>query len=75
MLNIIWGLGYLRMGEKVLGIGLLISIPFLHWPLLSGNWTIYLTYPFLLVLVGHIILTVTFVFDAYIRIPATNIHE
>ncbi|MHA2263466.1 MAG: hypothetical protein ACXAEN_13815 [Candidatus Thorarchaeota archaeon] len=43
LLNIIWDLGYLAMGEKVLGLGLLISLPFLHWPLLLGSWAAYLT--------------------------------
>ncbi|MHA1933704.1 MAG: hypothetical protein ACW97A_00360 [Candidatus Thorarchaeota archaeon] len=67
LLNIIWGLGYLAMGEKVLGFGLLIALPFLHWPLLIGNWGLYLTYPFMIVFIGHIILTVVFVIDAYYR--------
>ncbi|MDF1540222.1 MAG: hypothetical protein P1Q69_15110, partial [Candidatus Thorarchaeota archaeon] len=56
-LNLFWDAGFLAMSEKVLGIGLLISLPFLHWPLLFGYWTVYLTYPFNLVFVGHIILT------------------
>lgn len=67
LLNLIWGLGYVAMGEKILGIGLLISLPFLHWPLIAGQWTMYLTYPFVLVNVGHVILTVVFVGDAYYR--------
>ena len=67
LLNIIWGAGYIAMGNKVLGIGLLVVLPFLHWPLLIGNWVIYLTYPYILVLIGHIILTTTFVADAYTR--------
>ncbi|MFW9814195.1 MAG: hypothetical protein ACFFF9_17155 [Candidatus Thorarchaeota archaeon] len=67
LLNIIWGLGYIVLGERVLGIGLLISLPFLHWPLLVGNLSLYFTYPFALVLVGHLILTVVFVADAYSR--------
>ncbi|MFW9839208.1 MAG: hypothetical protein ACFFE7_16960 [Candidatus Thorarchaeota archaeon] len=67
LLNIIWGLGYLAMGEKILGIGLLVSLPFLHWPLLVGNWALYLTYPFSLVLIGHLILTAMFMADAYRR--------
>jgi hypothetical protein len=67
LLNIIWGAGYLAMGNKALGIGLLLALPFIHWPLPSGNWALYLTYPFILVLIGHIILTTTFVVDAYIR--------
>ncbi|MFW9801219.1 MAG: hypothetical protein ACFFFC_01085 [Candidatus Thorarchaeota archaeon] len=70
LLNIIWGLGYVGMGEKVLGIGLLISLPFLHWPLLLGNWALYLTYPFILVPIGHLILTTVFVVDAYYRTPS-----
>ncbi len=57
------------MGEKVLGIGLLIALPFLHWSLLIGNWTLYLTYPFMIVLIGHLILTTVFVVDAYSRTP------
>ncbi|MHA2177995.1 MAG: hypothetical protein ACXAAK_06555 [Candidatus Thorarchaeota archaeon] len=67
LLNIIWGAGYFAMGNKALGIGLLVALPFLHWPLLIGNWSIYLTYPFILVPIGHIILTTTFVVDAYTR--------
>jgi hypothetical protein len=67
LLNIIWGAGYIAMGNKVLGIGLLAVLPFLHWPLIIGNWAIYLTYPYILVLIGHIILTTTFVVDAYTR--------
>jgi len=67
LLNIIWGAGYIAMGNKVLGIGLLAVFPFLHWPLIIGNWAIYLTYPYILVLIGHIILTTTFVVDAYTR--------
>ncbi|MHA1965998.1 MAG: hypothetical protein ACW97G_15595 [Candidatus Thorarchaeota archaeon] len=69
LLNIIWGLGYWAMGERVLGIGLLIALPFLHWPLIVGNWALYLTYPFMLVPVGHFILTAIFVIDAYYRTP------
>ncbi|MFQ5831857.1 MAG: hypothetical protein ACE5H4_04065 [Candidatus Thorarchaeota archaeon] len=69
LLNIIWGLGYLAMGDKVLGVGLLIALPFLHWPLLTGNWALYLTYPFILVPIGHIILTGVFIADVYIRTP------
>ncbi|MFW9871393.1 MAG: hypothetical protein ACFFEL_17330 [Candidatus Thorarchaeota archaeon] len=65
LLNFIWGLGYLAMDQKILGIGLLISLPFLHWPLLVGNLALYFTYPFVLVLIGHIILTAEFVADAY----------
>jgi hypothetical protein len=67
LLNIIWGLGYLAMGERVLGLGLLIALPFLHWPLLTGNWALYFTNPFTMVLIGHIILTMVFVVDAYYR--------
>jgi hypothetical protein len=73
VLNIIWGLGYIRMGEKALGVGLIVSLPFLHWPLFFGNWVIYMTYPFILVLIGHIILTFTFMLDAYTRTPKITI--
>jgi hypothetical protein len=76
LLNIIWGAGYIAMGNKVLGIGLLVALPLLHWPLLIGNWSIYLSYPFILVLIGHIILTTTFVVDAYRRTQdRSNIEE
>ena len=71
ILNIIWGLGYVARGERNLGIGLLIALPFLHWPLLIGNWTLYLTYPFMFVIIGHLILTTVFVIDAYTR-PTSN---
>ncbi|MHA2208042.1 MAG: hypothetical protein ACXABV_02630 [Candidatus Thorarchaeota archaeon] len=67
--NIIWGLGYLGIGEKGFGIGILIALPFLHWPLLLGNWALYLPYPFILVPIGHLILTTVFVLDAYYRTP------
>ncbi len=67
LLNVIWGLGYLAMGEKALGVGLLIALPLFHWPLITGNWQLYLTYPFSLVIVGHLVLTTAFVLDAYIR--------
>ncbi|MHA2025851.1 MAG: hypothetical protein ACW98U_08105 [Candidatus Thorarchaeota archaeon] len=69
LLNLLWGAGYIAIGNKILGIGLLVALPFLHWPLLLGNWSIYLTYPFNLVFIGHIILTTTFVVDAYARTP------
>ncbi|MHA1965468.1 MAG: hypothetical protein ACXACG_03330 [Candidatus Thorarchaeota archaeon] len=69
LLNILWGAGYFALGNKVLGIGLLVTLPFLHWPVLIGNWALYLTYPFNLVPIGHIILTITFVVDAYTRTP------
>lgn len=65
LLNIIWGLGYVATGERILGIGLLISLPFLHWPWFTGQWTMYLTYPFVLVIMGHAILTIVFMVDAY----------
>lgn len=67
LLNLFWGAGYVAMGNKVLGIGLLVSLPFLHWPLLFGYWSVYLTYPFNLVILGHTILATTFVADAYLR--------
>ncbi|MFQ5832546.1 MAG: hypothetical protein ACE5H4_07580 [Candidatus Thorarchaeota archaeon] len=69
LLNLIWGLGYLAMGERVLGVGLLIALPFLHWPLLVGNWALYLTYPFIMALIGHFILSFVFAIDAYSRTP------
>lgn len=69
LLNIIRGLGYWATGERILGIGLLIALPFLHWPLVVGNWALYLTYPFMLVLIGHLILTAIFLIDAYYRTP------
>lgn len=72
LLNIIWGLGYIARGETHLGIGLLIALPFLHWPLLIGNWALYLTYPFIVALIGHLILTIVFMIDAYTRPVPSN---
>ena len=65
LLNLIWGLGYLFMGKKILGIGLLIALPFLHIPILVLGFIPYLTYPLVLVFVGHLILTGFFMVDAY----------
>jgi len=67
LLNIIWGLGYLVMGKKILGIGLLIALPFLHIPLLVLGFTPYLTYPLVLAFIGHLILTGFFIADAYVN--------
>ena len=67
LLNIIWGLGYIFMDNKILGIGLLVSLPFLHIPIFTLGFIPYLTYPLILVIFGHIILTVFFVIDAYVR--------
>lgn len=67
LLNIIWGLGYLVMGKKILGIGLLIALPFLHFPIFILGVESYLTYPLILVFVGHLILTGFFIADAYVN--------
>ena len=67
LLNTIWGLGYLVMGKKILGIGLLIALPFLHVPILVLGFVAYLTYPLILVLIGHLILTGFFIADAYVN--------
>jgi hypothetical protein len=67
LLNLIWGLGYIAMGNRILGIGLLVALPFLHWPLLVWGLTFYLTYPGILVFIGHFILTATLIADAYMR--------
>jgi hypothetical protein len=67
LLNIVWGLGYFLMDNKILGIGLLVSLPFLHIPIFIIGFIQYLTYPLILVIFGHILLTVFFVIDAFIR--------
>lgn len=67
LLNIIWGLGYLLMGKKLLGIGLLIALPLLHIPVLVLGFSAYLVFPLVLVLIGHLILTGFFIADAYIN--------
>ncbi|MFX1593448.1 MAG: hypothetical protein ACFFCL_12225 [Promethearchaeota archaeon] len=52
---------------KLKYIGLLIALPFLHFPIFVLGITPYLTYPLILVFIGHLILAGFFIADAYVN--------
>ena len=63
---IIWGTGYIYNGKKiVLGLGLLIGMILLHAPIFYLGIRWYLSIPGLLVLLSHLILSLTFAYDGY----------
>ena len=62
----IWGSGYIYNGKrKIFGTGLILVAVLEHSPLLVLGLNFVLSYPYYLYLLGHLLISTLFAYDAY----------
>ena len=62
----IWGSGYIYNGKrKIFGAGLILVAVLEHSPLLVLGLNFVLSYPYYLYLLGHLLISTLFAYDAY----------
>lgn len=63
---ILWGTGYIYNGSRIVfGILMLISMIILHSPLFYLGIRWYFAFPGLLIILGHVIISLALAYDAY----------
>ena len=63
---VIWGLGYIYLGKKLLfGFGFLIITILIHIPVVYHHTVYYFQMPGILILISHLIISMLLAYDVY----------